>query len=84
MSLWTYPLSKSESVKFSLIETVIWFFTDSPAKKIYFLKKFSVKKVNQSIFVSENIFFTVKSVNFHWSNHWNLTDLQLPILSYLN
>ena len=48
-------LSKSESVKFWLIESVICLFTDSSVNKI---------------------FFTVKSVNFHWNNQWDLTDLQ--------
>ena len=55
-------LSKSESVKFSLIESVICLFT--------------VKSVNFHWFISEKIFFTVKSVNFHCNNQWNLTDLQ--------
>ena len=36
-------LSKSESVKFSLIKSVICFFTDSPVKKYFSLS-------NQSIF----------------------------------
>ena len=65
-------LSKSESVKFSLIESVICLFTDSSVKKYFSL-------LNQLIFTDESvkqIFFTVKSVNFHWNNQWNLTDLQ--------
>ena len=65
-------LSKSESVKFSLIESVIWIFTDSSVKKYFSL-------LNQLIFTDspvEKIFFTVKSVDFHWNNQWNLTDLQ--------
>ena len=31
-----YPLSKSESIKFLLIESVICLFTDSPVNKIFF------------------------------------------------
>ena len=38
----TRLLSNSESVKFSLIESVICLFTDSPVKKIFF----TVKSVN--------------------------------------
>ena len=55
------PLSKSESVKFSLIESVICLSTDSPEKKYFSL-------LNQLIFTDESvkkIFFTVKSVSFH-------------------
>ena len=66
------PLSKSESVKFSLIESVLCLFTDSSVKKYFSL-------LNQLIFTDSSvkkIFFTVKSVNFHWNNQWNLTDLQ--------
>ena len=54
-------LSKSESVKFSLIESVICLFTDSSVKKYFSL-------LNQLIFTDESvkkIFLTVKSVNFH-------------------
>ena len=40
----TYVLSKSESVKFSLIELVICLFTDSSVKKYFSLS-------NQSIFI---------------------------------
>ena len=65
-------LSKSESVKFLLIESVICLFTDLPANKIFF----TVKTVNFHRTFSEKIFFTVKSVNFRWNNQWNLTDLQ--------
>ena len=45
LQIWACLLSKSESIKFSLIESVICLFTDSSVEKI---------------------FFTVKSVNFHW------------------
>ena len=38
-----YLLSKSESVKFLLIESVIWLFTDSPVKKY-------ISLLNQLIF----------------------------------
>ena len=65
-------LSKSESVKFSLIESVICLFTDSSVKKYYSLLK-------QLIFTNESekkIFSTVKSVNFHWNNQSNFTDNQ--------
>ena len=65
-------LSKPESVEFSLIESVIWLFTDSSVQKYFSL-------TNQLIsidWINEKIFFTVKSVDFHWSNQWNLTDLQ--------
>ena len=65
-------LSKFKSVKFSLIESVIYPFTDSSVKKYFSL-------LNQLIFTDSSvkkIFFTVKSVNFHWNNQWNLTDLQ--------
>ena len=40
---------------------------------------FSFSLLNQLIFTDSSvkkIFFTVKSVNFHWNNQWNLTDLQ--------
>ena len=53
-------LSKSESVKFSLIQTVICIFTDSPVKRIFS----TVKSVNFDWFMSGKIFVTVKSVNF--------------------
>ena len=59
-----YLLSKSESVKFSLIESVICLFTDSSVKKYFSL-------LNQLIFTDSSvkkIFFTVKSVNFHLNN----------------
>ena len=65
-------LSKSKSVKFLLIESVIWLFTDSPVKKY-------ISLLNQLIitnWISGKNIFTVKSVNFHWSNQWNFTDLQ--------
>ena len=65
-------LSKSESVKFSLIEPVICLFTDLSMKKYFSL-------LNQLIFTNSSvkkIFLTVKSVNFHWNNQWNFTDLQ--------
>ena len=72
-SCWVYDLlSESELVKFSLIESVICIFTDSPVKKIFL----TVKSVNYHWFISGKIFFTVKSVYFHWSNQWNLTDSQ--------
>ena len=64
-----FALSKSEPVKFSLIESVICLFTDSSAKKYFSL-------LNLLIFTDESvkkIFVTVKSVNFHWNNQWNLT-----------
>ena len=67
-----YLLSKSESVEFSLIESVICLFTDSSVQKYFSL-------TNHLIFtdwINEKIFFTVKSVDFRWSNQWNLTDLQ--------
>ena len=54
-------LSKSESVKFSLIESVIYLFTDSSVTKYFSL-------LNQLIFTDSSvkkIFVTVKSVNFH-------------------
>ena len=51
-------MSKSKSVKFSLIEAVICLSTDSPVKKIFSL-------LNQLI-------FTVESVNFHWPNQWKI------------
>ena len=66
------PLSKSESVKFSLIESLICLFTDSSVETYFSL-------LNQLIFTDpsvKKIFFTVKSVNFHWNNQWNSTDLQ--------
>ena len=54
------------------IELVICLFTDWSVQKY-----FSV--ANQLIvtdWINEQIFFTIKSVDFHWSNQWNLTDLQ--------
>ena len=55
-------LSKSESDKFSLTESVICLFTDSSVKKYFSL-------LNQLIFTNSSvkkIFFTVnKSVGFH-------------------
>ena len=57
-------LSKSESVKFSLIESVIGLFTDSSVEKYFSL-------LNQLTFTDSSvkkIFLTVKSVNFHWNN----------------
>ena len=57
----TVLLSKSESVKFSLIESVIFLFTVSSVKKYFSL-------LNHLIFTESSvkkIFFTVKSVNFH-------------------
>ena len=65
-------LSKSESVKFLLIESVICLFTDSPVKKY-------ISLLNQLIIteaISGKNTFPVESVNFHWNNQWNLTDLQ--------
>ena len=65
-------LSKYGLVKFSLIESVVCLFTDSSVKKYFSL-------LNQLIFTDslvEKIFLTVRSVNFHWNNQWNLTDLQ--------
>ena len=59
MYFWVF--SKSESVKFSLIKSVIYLFTDLSVKKYFPL-------LNQLIFTDssvEKIFFTVKSVNFH-------------------
>ena len=53
--------SKSESVEFSLIESVIFSLTDSSAKKYFLILK-------QLIFTDssvEKIFLTGKSVNFH-------------------
>ena len=53
--------SKCESVKFSLIESMICLFTHSSVKKYFSL-------LNQFIFTDspvEKIFFTIKSVNFH-------------------
>ena len=67
-----YVLSKSESVKFLLIESVNCHFNDSPVAKY-------ISLLNQLIitnWISGKNIFTVKSVNFHWSNQWNLTDLQ--------
>ena len=61
-------LSKFESVKFSLIESIICHFTDSSVKKYFSL-------LNQLIFTDESvkkIFFTVKSVNFHWNNQFRV------------
>ena len=55
------PLSKTESIKFSLIESVICLFTDSSVNKYFLL-------LNQLIFTDSSvkkIFITVKSVNFH-------------------
>ena len=73
-------LSKSESVKFLLIESVICLFTDSPVKKyISLLNQLIITK-----WISGKNIFTVKSVNFHWNNQWNLTDLQWTLFSYLN
>ena len=72
MWLWLAALSKSESVKFSLIESVISLFTDESVKKYFSL-------LNQLIFTDSSvkkIFFIIKSVNLHWNNQWNLTDLQ--------
>ena len=54
-------LSKPESVKFLLIESVICLFTDSPVKKY-------ISLLNQLIItnrISGKNIFTVKSVNFH-------------------
>ena len=54
-------LSKSESVKFSLIETVICLFTDSTVTKYFSL-------LNQLIFTDSSvkqILLTAKPVNFH-------------------
>ena len=54
-------LSKSESVKFPLIESVICLFTDSSEKKYFSL-------LNQLFFTDSSvkkIFATVRSVNFH-------------------
>ena len=65
-------LSKSESVKFSLIETVICICTDSPVKTIFL----TVESVNFDWLMSRKIFSTVKWVNFDWGNQWNLTDSQ--------
>ena len=65
-------LSKSESVKILLIESVICLFTDSSVKTYFSL-------LNQLIFTDSSvkkIFFTVKSVNFHWNNQWDLADIQ--------
>ena len=67
-----FLLSISESVKFSLIESVICLFADSSARKLFFTHK----SVNFHSLIIEKYFFNVKSVNFHWSNRWNLTDLQ--------
>ena len=57
-------LSKSESVKFSLIESVICLFTDSPVKKYFSL-------LNQLIFTDSSV-----KKNFPLSNQSNFTDLQ--------
>ena len=57
----SFLLSKSESVKFSLIESMICLFTDSSVKKYFSL-------LNKLLFTDSSvkkIFFTVKSVNFH-------------------
>ena len=67
----TNELSKSESVKFSLIESVTFFSLIHQSKTF-----FTVKSVNFNWFISEKKNFTVKSVNFHWNNQWNLTDIQ--------
>ena len=54
-------LSKSESVKFLLIELVICLFTDSPVKKyISLLNQFIITNL-----ISGKNIFTVESVNFH-------------------
>ena len=56
-----YLLSKYESVKLSLIESVICLSIDSSVNKYFSL-------LNQLIFTDSSvkkIFFTVKSVNFH-------------------
>ena len=52
-------LSKSESVEFSLIESVICLLTDW------------ISNLPFHWFISAKIFFTDKSVNFHWLNPWN-------------
>ena len=65
-------LSKSESVKFSLIESAIWLFTDSSVTKSFSL----LNQLFFTILLVKIIFSTVKTVTFHWSNKWNLTDLQ--------
>ena len=47
-------------------------FAFSPVKKY-------ISLLNQLIitnWISGKNIFTVKSVNFHWSNQWDLTDLQ--------
>ena len=65
-------LSKSESIKYSLIEPVIYLFTDSSVTTY-------ISLLNQLIFTDsavKQIFLTVKTVNFQWSNQWNLTNLQ--------
>ena len=68
---WNFYCNWSESVKFLLIQSVICLFTDSPVKKY-------ISLLNQLIitnWISGKNIFTVKSVNFHWSNQWNWTDL---------
>ena len=72
IKIWKMFLSKSESVKFSLIEPVICLFTDSSVQNYFSLW-------NHLIFtdwINAKIVSTVKSVDFHWSNQCNLTDLQ--------
>ena len=52
-SNYSYILSKSESVKFSLIESVIFLFTNSSVETIFF----TVKSVNFHCLISENNIF---------------------------
>ena len=73
-------LSKSESVKFLLIESAICLFTDSSMGIIFLL-------LNQLILTDQlvkTIFSTVKSVTLHWSKQWNSTDLHTEKTVSLN
>ena len=60
-------ISKSVSVKFSLIESMILLFTDSSGKKNFALKSVNFYWSNQW-----KIFFTAKTVNFHRNNQWKI------------
>ena len=44
--------------------------------EVIVLYSLNLNQSNFHWFISEKIFFTAKSVNFHWNNQWNLTDLQ--------
>ena len=68
-------LPKSENVKNHCFEFYKsptenqWNLTDITTLSIWISQIFTDSSVKK-------IFLTVKSVNFHWNNQWNLTDLQ--------